>query len=116
MGVTTDAYLLYGINIGNELDYICRKLGVEPGEEDDEETALGEWLPRSLEVVLTGHIEGCPAYYIAAKRYKVAHRGSPVWIDDGKIDVSPTARRHLKKLSNTLNIQVGYWLASYTDF
>jgi len=122
MGVSTDALLLYGLNVGEDLVDVARNLDMyEEGTDYDslegEEVyeALDEWLPRSLELVLSGHIDGCPSYFIAAKGHLTANRGYEKEVRQLP-KVSKTARAALREFSKQLNLRPCYWLASYTDF
>jgi len=124
MSVSTDAYLLFGINIGElSLQELVEKLGIyEEGtdcseiEDGDCLEALEEELPKTLEIVITTHSE-YPEYFIAAKGYKRAWRGYPVLLDSKELlKVTDKARKDLAKISKKLDLAAGYWLASYTDF
>lgn len=124
MSIATDGLLLFGINVGEDLQEVVKALDIfEEGTAYDEldsdecQEALEDWLPKSVELVMTGHPEGCPEFFIAAKGYKTAKRGYPVELKQrGILKVSPTARRALAKLERALDIRPAYWLASYTDF
>lgn len=122
MGVSTDAMLLYGINVGESLVEVARDLdmyeeGTDYDSLEDEEVseALEDWLPRSVELVLAGHPEGCPSYFIAAKGHLTANRGYEKEVRRLP-KVSKTARTALNRFSKQLNLRPCYWLASYADF
>lgn len=125
MGISSDALLLYGINLGNEVDLVSVLKKLEAGmyekgfdydsmDEDDASEGLDGLLPRSLEVVLTAH-NGYPQYFIAPRNYVTANRGYPKRITRLP-KVSKSARAALQKVSKKLKIKPGYWLASYSDF
>lgn len=117
MGISSDAKLLYGIHLGDDddLEGVAKQLGLESVPEGEDDFGLEDSLPRSLELVLTGHPDGCPTWFIAAKGGLMANRGYEKEVKRLP-KVSKAARAALRVYEKKLKIRPCYWLASYTDF
>ena len=114
MGIATDALLVYGINIGDDLAWVVTK--VYPGaypEDTDWEAVLEAALPKCLELRTVGHVEG-PAWIISGKSI-VVHRGYEKEVK-ALPKPSPTALKALRLLSRKLKLHPCVWLAGYADF
>lgn len=120
MSVSTDAMLMYGINIGDDLEITAKQMGWKPDEENPEpgedECAdyIADTLPKCLAMSLIGHPDGCPSYILTGKCI-TANRGYEKEIKALPKPSKP-AKAALKKLEKLLDIRAAYWLASYADF
>jgi hypothetical protein len=132
MGISTDAVLLYGVCIGSQEDWngegshplesaarvLAAELGAElpPDWEDDWDYAISAILPKSLSLMITGHITGCPKWFLTAY-YQKANRGYEHEFKKGLPEVSDRAEAALNNLAKNLDCGTPkWWLASYTDF
>jgi hypothetical protein len=125
MGVSTDALLLFGINLSEvegceegDLLPIFKKLGIEVPKYE-EEYELEEYLNEKLkgfELVLTGHIDACRQFFLCPKDTALrARRGYPEAVE--KLPVIPEAvEQKLYMIGLKLGLKSGYWLVSYADF
>lgn len=120
MGISTDAMLMYGINIGDDLETVAKQFGWKPDEENPEPDLdwfaeyIEEQLPKSLEMTLIGHPDSCSSYVITGKHI-TAHRGYEKEVTALPKPSKP-AKTALEKLENRLDIRAACWLASYADF
>lgn len=122
MGISTDAHLLYGFEIGFELGLRSTALRLGFRKEAEEQTIqelevlISEFLPKGIELVLTGHIDGCPSYFLAAGVER-AHRGFPIGVNLAKLQrKEPKFNKAFSKLPKTFTETPTWWLVPYTDF
>ena len=123
MGVSTDAKLFYGVlvsDVENGLDEVraAKILGFVEDSFDEFEDggSIADFeLPAGLEWEFTGHIDGCPSIYAAAKGGLTAWRGSDTEVK-ALPKVSAAQRKKLDAIAEKLGRRAGYFLAPYTDF
>lgn len=112
MGIASDALLLFGLDLGEDVELadVAKRLGVEGA---DEEAFAGRW--PGIELVLTGHPSGCPRYFLADAKFLMANRGYPK-------PVSALPRQSSKATLVALGAKLRgkpkprFWLVSYSDF
>ena len=119
MGVSTNAYLYYGIDIFDQEGDIALPDKIFEGldEEEQDDFDLDEYLeealiPFGLEYGTHG-CEDCLVHYIAAKKY-IAYRGYPEEVDD--LGVKPEWDKQLEAFCEATGFEFkkpGWRLASY---